>query len=75
MNFEPCLKEASHCCKKYYKFQLCAKVDYVIGDNEDRIKSGYVMHETASHIQVLTMNDTFISFPNPKYDKLQSTID
>ena len=68
-------EEASNCIKKYYKFQLCAKVDYVIGDDGDKIKSGYVMHETNLHIQVLTMNETFISFQKPKYNKLRMTTD
>lgn len=33
------------------------------------------MHETKSYIQVLNINETFILFQNPKYNKLYTTID
>lgn len=67
-------KEVSNCVKNLFKFQLCSKVDYIIDNNEDQIKYGYVMHEISSYIQVLTIKNNLVFFQKLKYNKLQTAI-
>ena len=50
--------------KKGYLFQLCGKVDYNDGENT---KSFYVLHESRTHIQMITVSNRIVNIRKLKY--------
>ena len=63
-------KVASNIKKNGYLFQLCGKVDYNDGENT---KTCYVLHETRTHLQMITVRNRIINIQKPKYSEQDVT--